>query len=126
MAVYISPSGEGSLTARISGEIDHHSARWLRMDIDTALNDNHPNHLVLDFSAVTFMDSSGVGLVMGRYKFMKELGGTVELSGMPPYIEKVMTLAGMDKLVKMSEQNGQKEHGEDSSITEKGKEEKHG
>lgn len=72
------------------------------------------------------MDSSGVGLVMGRYKNMKAMGGTVELAGMPPYIEKVMTLAGMDKLVKMSEQNGQKEHNEASSIIEKGKEEKHG
>ena len=126
MSVYISPSGEGSLTARISGEIDHHSARWLRMDIDTALNDNHPNHLILDFSSVTFMDSSGVGLVMGRYKNMKAMGGTVDLAGMPPYIEKVMTLAGMDKLVKMSEQNGQKKQSEALSVTEKGKEDING
>lgn len=124
MAVYISPSGEGSLTARISGEIDHHSARWLRMDIDTALNDNHPEHLILDFSGVTFMDSSGVGLVMGRYKNMKELGGTVELVKMPPYIEKVMTLAGMDKLVKMSERREQ--HDSPSAVTNKGKEDING
>ncbi len=96
------------------------------MDIDTALNDNHPNHLILDFSSVTFMDSSGVGLVMGRYKNMKAMGGTVELAGMPPYIEKVMTLAGMDKLVKMSEQNGQKKQSEALSVTEKGKEDING
>lgn len=123
MAVYISQSGEGSLTARISGEIDHHSARWLRMDIDTALNDNQPNHLILDFSAVTFMDSSGVGLVMGRYKNMKAAGGTVELAGMPPYIEKVMTLAGMDKLVKMSEHN---DNSSPSNVINKGKEDING
>ena len=97
MAVYISPSGEGSLTARLSGEIDHHSARWLRMDIDTALNDNHPEHLILDFSAVTFMDSSGIGLVMGRYQVMKNIGGRVSLQNTPVHIRKVMRLAGLDR-----------------------------
>ena len=63
---------------------------------------------------------------MGRYKNMKAMGGTVELAGMPPYIEKVMTLAGMDKLVKMSEQNGQKKQSEALSVTEKGKEDING
>ncbi len=123
MAVYIESSGEGSLTAHISGEIDQHTAGWLRMDIDTALNDNRPQHLILDFSAVTFMDSSGVGLVMGRYKNMKSMGGTVELTGMPPYIEKVMSLAKMDRLVRMS---GQNERSAASSAAKEGKEDKNG
>lgn len=101
MAVYINSDGGGVLTAKITGEIDHHSARWLRMDIDTALNDNRPALLKMDFSDVSFMDSSGVGLVMGRYKQMKSLGGKVELINMPEYIEKVMLMAGMDKLVKI-------------------------
>ncbi len=99
MAVYITDSGDGILTAKITGEIDHHSARWLRADIDTAIQDRSPNRLILDFSGVSFMDSSGVGLVMGRYKNMKERGGSVELKNMPDYIEKVMTLAGMDRLL---------------------------
>ena len=99
MAVYITDSGDGILTAKITGEIDHHSARWLRADIDTAIQDKSPNRLIIDFSGVNFMDSSGVGLVMGRYKNMKERGGRVELKNMPDYIEKVMTLAGMDKLL---------------------------
>lgn len=117
MPVYVEPHGD-ELIARISGEIDHHTARWLRMDIDTALNDNHPKHLILDFSAVTFMDSSGVGLVMGRYKNMEASGGKVYLMGMPPYIDKVMTLAGMDKLVYRLEQ-GEKESGEKAEDTKK-------
>ncbi len=99
MAVYIKSDRNDELTAMITGEIDHHSARWLRMDIDTALNDCPPKTLKLDFSGVTFMDSSGVGLVMGRYKNMKAIGGRVELVNMPEYIERVMLLAGMDKLV---------------------------
>lgn len=99
MAVYISDGGDGTLIAKITGEIDHHSARWLRMDIDTAIQDKEPKKLLIDFSGVSFMDSSGVGLVMGRYKNMKERGGRVELTNMPEYIEKVMNLAGMDRLL---------------------------
>ncbi len=99
MSVYISEKPEGTLIAKITGEIDHHAARWLRMDIDTAINDRSPKKLLLDFSGVSFMDSSGVGLVMGRYKNMKERGGSVGLINMPDYIQKVMELAGMDKLL---------------------------
>ena len=99
MPVYITQSGS-VMTARITGEIDHHSARWLRTDIDTAINDSSPEKLLLDFSGVSFMDSSGVGLVMGRFKNMKERGGKVELVNMPEYIGKVMRLAGMDRLLK--------------------------
>lgn len=99
MAVYITDGGNGTLIAKITGEIDHHTARWLRMDIDTAIQDKSPSRLTMDFSGVSFMDSSGVGLVMGRYKNMKERGGRVTLVNMPDYIEKVMNLAGMDKLL---------------------------
>lgn len=99
MPVYITNAGGGTIVAKITGEIDHHSSRWLRMDIDTAIIDNDPKRLMLDFSGVSFMDSSGVGLVMGRYKNMRERGGEVTLINMPEYIEKVMNLAGMDKLL---------------------------
>ena len=99
MAVYITSTADGTVTAKITGEIDHHTARWLRMDIDTAIQDNEPKTLLMDFSGVSFMDSSGVGLVMGRYKNMKERGGSVSLINMPDYIEKVMSLAGMDRLL---------------------------
>lgn len=123
MSIIISSDGDGSMTAHLSGEIDHHSARLLRTNIDIALNDNRPQRLILDFSGVTFMDSSGVGLVMGRHRFMTELGGSIELAGMPPYIEKVMSLAGMDRLVGMS---GKQEQSAASSIKDKGKEDKNG
>lgn len=61
---------------------------------------NHPKELVLDFGGVTFMDSSGIGLVMGRYKLMQELGGTVRLTQLSTSIRRVMQVAGMDKLAK--------------------------
>lgn len=81
------------------------------MDIDTAVNDRRPYVLRLDFSGVSFMDSSGVGLVMGRYKNMKAIGGKVELVNMPPYIERVMLLAGMDRLAEVvKEEKGSEKH----------------
>lgn len=90
-----------TLTARLSGEIDHHSSLWLRMDIDTAIVEKKPKVLELDFGDVSFMDSSGIGLVMGRYKLMKETGGEVYLINLPEGIEKVMTLAGMNRICKI-------------------------
>ena len=63
---------ENKLTAVLSGEIDHHIAKELRRDIDFAVREFQPEELVLDFAEVGFMDSSGIGLVMGRYKLMKK------------------------------------------------------
>ena len=97
MAVYTQEEN-GVLTARLTGEIDHHTARWLRADLDTAIQDTKPQILRLDFGGVSFMDSSGIGLVMGRYKNMQARNGKVELVNLTEYIEKVMLLAGVNRL----------------------------
>ena len=71
---------EGKMvTACLIGEIDHHGAGKLREEIDTMLERNHPDTLILDFREVTFMDSSGIGLVMGRYRLIREWNGSVEI-----------------------------------------------
>lgn len=90
----------GTLTAMLSGEIDHHSARELRQNIDETAERTRPKRLILDFSQVQFMDSSGIGLIMGRYKLMQLLGGKLTISNLPPKIEKVVSLAGLDRLAK--------------------------
>ena len=82
----------------LSGELDHHAARDLREQIDAAVERCKARMLRLDFSDVGFMDSSGIGLVMGRYRLMQTLGGTLSVVGMSDRIEKVMRLAGLDKL----------------------------
>lgn len=105
MSVDITVTSE-SVTAYLNGEIDHHTAGDLRENIDMAIEKNSPSELILDFSGVTFMDSSGIGLVMGRYKLMRELKGEITLSGLNKSTEKVMKIAGMDKLAKL--QNGGK------------------
>ena len=89
------------MTAHLLGEIDHHCAKGLREEIDESAGRARPSRLVLDFRDVTFMDSSGIGLVMGRYALMKELEGELVVENMPEHIKKVMKLAGLDKLANM-------------------------
>ncbi len=88
---------ESTVKAFLDGEIDHHCAPLIRSEIDTAVDDKHPEALIMDFGDVTFMDSSGIGLVMGRYRLMKSIGGRVCLQNTPAHIKKVMRLAGMDR-----------------------------
>jgi len=91
-------SGDGTVTALIEGEIDHHSAALVRSAIDEQIIKKRPKNLKLDFSGVGFMDSSGIGLVMGRYRIMKEHGGTVAVVNTPESINRVMRLAGLERL----------------------------
>lgn len=87
------------LTVFLTGEIDHHSAKALRQAADDALMRGRPEQLVLDFSGVTFMDSSGVGLVMGRYKTARALDCAVTVKGLRPRDQKIMQMSGLTKLV---------------------------
>ena len=92
---------DGTLTAVISGELDHCLAAAVRDRIDERLQERIPAGLVLDISRITFMDSSGIGLIMGRSKLMKECGGRLEVLNPQPYIRRVMKLAGIERIVKI-------------------------
>lgn len=94
---------EGVLTAVLSGEIDHHSAREIRGEIDETASRVKPKKLIFDFSAVQFMDSSGIGLIMGRCKLMQMWGGRVEIVHLPSKIEKIVSLAGLNQLCTIEE-----------------------
>ena len=93
------------LIAYLSGEIDHHSAAGMRSAIDSRVEGARPALLILDFTDVNFMDSSGIGLVMGRYKLMKEIGGELQISNPSPHINRVMKLAGLDRLATIGKKN---------------------
>ena len=103
MSVEINVTGE-VVTAYLKGEIDHHTAREMRQAIDSAIELNMPSLLILDFSAVSFMDSSGIGLVMGRYRNLLKSGAELHITGTPPNIYKVMRLAGLEKLAKFDKE----------------------
>lgn len=85
-------------TVWLSGELDHHAARQLRQQVDLAVERNRPQRLRLDFSDVSFMDSSGIGLIMGRYRLMQLEGGSLSITGASERLRKVMRMAGLDKL----------------------------
>ena len=97
MSVSIVAKGE-VVTAFLSGEIDHHSASLIRASIDDAIIHKKPSLLIMDFGEVSSMDSSGIGLVMGRYKLMKTVHGRIRVENLSPSAYKVMVLAGLEKL----------------------------
>ena len=82
----------------LDGEIDHHSASLIRASIDDAIIHKKPSLLIMDFGEVTFMDSSGIGLVMGRYKLMKTVHGRIRAENLSPSAYRVMVLAGLERL----------------------------
>lgn len=88
----------GILTAYLEGEIDHHSAKAMREQIDDKIERHKPTQLILDFAKVSFMDSSGIGLVLGRFKLMERMGGMVKITNTAKYITKVMRIAGIEKI----------------------------
>ncbi len=91
------------LLVRLDGELDHHRSAMLRTEIDAALYAHMPRILVLDFQAVTFMDSSGIGLIMGRYKILQPMGGEIRIQNASAYISRVLKLAGMERLAQICE-----------------------
>lgn len=89
---------QNKLLVMLDGEIDHHTASLIRMGIDDAILKKRPEMLILDFGGVTFMDSSGIGLVMGRYKLIKTVGGKITVQNLSPSAYRVMKLAGLERL----------------------------
>ena len=88
-----------TLTAYLSGDIDHHTSTEIRQSIDAEMQKLMPSELKLDFSSVRFMDSSGVGLVMGRYKAALVYGCRVSVRAMSPKIEKIMKMSALGRII---------------------------
>lgn len=89
---------EGIMTAVLRGELDQHNCALIRKKIDSATERERPRVLCLDFSGVQFMDSSGIGLVMGRYRQMSLIGGRLKVINVPAHLEKMFTLSGLQGL----------------------------
>ncbi|MBO7342217.1 MAG: STAS domain-containing protein [Clostridia bacterium] len=94
---------ETPLTARLIGEIDHHAAARIREEIDKEICHRRPTRMVLDLSGIEFMDSAGLGLLMGRYRLMRELGGVMVLSAPNPRVMKILRLSGMERFFEIED-----------------------
>lgn len=99
--VIFSESGR-ILTAAPGCEIDHHTAKFIREKIDRELYRTRAEILVLDFSAVRFMDSSGIGLIIGRAEAAREIGASVRVVGLSGVLMKIVRLSGLDKIPNLS------------------------
>ena len=98
------PETGGRYVYRLSGEIDHHRVQTLSRDLQAALDTRLPGDLELDFSGVSFMDSSGIALVLRARRGMEELGGRVSLTHLPRQAERVLRTAGVHHLVEIQQE----------------------
>ncbi len=91
------------LVVQITGELDHHCADEIRRRIDRELMSVQINHVIFDFSELSFMDSSGIGMLMGRYRVIKYLGGQAWIVCHSAAIEKILEMAGIFQYFKRYE-----------------------
>ena len=88
---------------KILEEIDHHTTEKMRRKIDDEITRYMPREVVFDFDKVTFMDSAGIGMIIGRYKLIKMLGGNLEIKNVKKSIKKVLEMSGITKIIKLEE-----------------------
>lgn len=93
-------TGEGRvLRAALSGEVDHHNARAMMEELSRQIDLALPRSLTLDLGGVTFMDSSGIAVLLRAYRRLGELGGTVKVVNIPTQAGKVLRAAGVDRIM---------------------------
>lgn len=88
------------LIVMLIGELDHHSAEEVRVKIDDRIERDNIKKVIMNFKDVTFMDSSGIGVVIGRYKKIQNRSGKVCISEVNRRVDKVFTLSGLYKIIK--------------------------
>ena len=87
------------LMVRLAGELDHCCAQTVRRELDALIADSSVRSLILDFTALQFMDSSGIGVVLGRYRQMRERGGQVAVVHMNRHVARIFHMSGMDRVI---------------------------
>lgn len=88
-----------TLFVKLQGEIDHHFTEELREKIDKQFNTLNCQNIVLDFEEVTFMDSSGIGMIIGRYKLSKEKNGQTLAFGLKGNAKRIFDMSGLNKII---------------------------
>ena len=91
------------LILQITEEIDHHSCEKIKKRIDYETQIHIPKKVIFDFTNVNFMDSSGIGMLIGRHKFISMLGGKTTMINVKPQIRKIFEMSGILKLIPIEE-----------------------
>lgn len=89
-----------TLVIRIGEDLDHHNALYIREEADKRIAEQNIRDIVFDFSGVEFMDSSGIGVIMGRYKRVIFIGGQIAVACVNEVIDRILLLSGLYKIMK--------------------------
>lgn len=95
---------ENCLTIYLPREVDHHNAEEIKAEADAVIDRNHIRYVIFDFDRTDFMDSSGIGVIMGRYKTISLIGGEVWAVHTNERIRKILTLSGVTKIMQIYEE----------------------
>ena len=96
---------ENCLTIFLPGELDHHNAEEIRKRSDYLIDQNHIRYVIFDFTDTTFMDSSGIRVIMGRYKRIYMLGGEVCAVHTSERMKKILTMSGVTRIMQIYEED---------------------
>lgn len=91
-----------TLTVFLKGELDHHAASKIKDTIDLLILKAPVKVLIMDMAGVTFMDSSGIGLIVGRYNRIRSFGGKMFIKNPSQALSKILKMSGIDQLMKIS------------------------
>ncbi len=92
-------SEKRTVVVKIQSDLDHHLAAQIRKSVDAKIKSSNAVNVIFDFSDVDFMDSSGIGMLMGRYKMTNILGGKVIIFGVKKQIKRIIDMSGIDKII---------------------------
>lgn len=90
------------LTCQITEEIDHHTTEKIRRILDDEIERYMPRKIIFNFDKVSFMDSAGIGMILGRYKIMKMLGGSIELINVNSSVKKIFEMSGIHRIISIN------------------------
>ena len=95
-------SEKHALLVSLEGELDHHTANSVREKIDTEIKRSNAKNIIFDFRKLNFMDSSGIGVIIGRYKVSKILGGETIIFSPTNAVRRIIEMSGIHKIIKLA------------------------
>ena len=98
MKIKVDFSGK-TLIASLEGELDHHTAKNVKDTIENHIKNQNVINLVFDLTELTFMDSSGIGVIIGRYKLIDSIGGKVIIVSVSPSVDRLLTMSGIKRII---------------------------
>ena len=98
MEVYTEFEGK-TIVFRLVGELDEHSAEFVRRKLDAAISDNSYDAVLFDLSRLSFMDSTGIGVIIGRYKLIRKENKRVYVRNPSPTVDKIFRMSGLYEII---------------------------